>query len=639
MCGIAGLVNCGDRQILDRMTRVLAHRGPDDEGVWWRDLADGGSVGLGSRRLAILDLSPAGHQPMSTPDGSLTVTYNGELYNYPALRRELEGRGHRFRSNADTEALLYLYQDEGPEFVRRLQGMFALALWDAPNQRLFLARDHFGVKPLYYHHAGRRLWFASEIKAILEDPAVPRRMDRAALHAYMTMLWVPDPQTMFEGIAKLPPGHYALFRDGDLALTPYWDLVFPPADHECAGDEAALAGELRARFWATVQAQMLSDVPVGAFLSAGLDSSGIVAAMAAASDQPVRTFTISFPPEYRRDVAMDDTDVAARTAAHLGALHTEIRVEPDVVDLLPRLIWHMDEPVADPALITAYLVARAAREHVTVLLSGVGGDEVLAGYRKYRAHTLAQHYQRVPGALRRRVIEPAIRALPAFQGTRLGGYVRLAKKMARSGSLPPRERFLMDSVYLTESQLDALYTPELRAGVAGVDPFARQRAHFEAAAGADFLNQMLYVDLRAYMASLNLLYNDKMGMAASVEVRVPFLDWTLAEWLAGHVPPDLKLRGGVMKYLYRGALARDLPAEVFRQPKAGFGAPVGRWLNHELRNLTDDLLSAETLRRRGLFVPEAVGALIQQHRAGAQVWSYQLWQFITLELWMQAFLD
>ncbi|MCD4686065.1 MAG: asparagine synthase C-terminal domain-containing protein [Anaerolineae bacterium] len=495
------------------------------------------------------------------------------------------------------------------------------------------------MKQLYYRHEVRLLWCASEVKAILEDPAVPRRMDVSALHAYMTMLWVPDPQTMFEGIIKLPPGHYALFRDGELTLTRYWDLAFPPAGHEYATDEAALVDELRARFRATVQAQMLSDVPLGAFLSAGLDSSGIVAALAEASTQPVRTFTISFPPEYRRDVAMDDTDVAARTAAYLGADHTEIVVEPDVVDLLPRLIWNMDEPVADPALITAYLVCRAAREYVTVMLSGAGGDEVFAGYRKYRAHALAQTYQRVPGVLRRRMIEPALRALPAFQGTRLGGYVRLAKKMVRSGSLPPRERFLMDSVYLTEAQTHALYVPDLRAQVAGVDPFARQRTHFETVAGADFLHQMLYVDLRAYMVSLNLLYNDKMGMAASVEVRVPFLDWTLAEWVAQHVPPYLKLRGGVTKHIYRQAMRSDLPAEVFRQPKAGFAAPIAQWLNRDLRAMIDDVLSVDTLRRRGLFDPEAVHTLLRQHRRGTHDWSFQLWQFLTLELWMQAFLD
>ncbi|HYO79191.1 MAG TPA: asparagine synthase (glutamine-hydrolyzing), partial [Thermoanaerobaculia bacterium] len=420
MCGIAGAVNWGDYDALERMTSVQAHRGPDDSGTWSTTFS-GGRVGLGSRRLAILDLSPAGHMPMATPDGNVVVAYNGEVFNYPQLRRELEAEGVVFRSNSDTEAILYLYERYGTDCFRRLNGMFALAIWDKRNERLVLARDHFGIKPLYYVQGPNRLAFASEIKAILELPDVPREVDPYALKQYLTFLWVPDPLTMFRGIAKLPAGHFAVFERGELRIEQYWDLHYPSAGHAYPQrDPRELAEEVRSRFFDVVRSQMLSDVPVGAFLSAGLDSSSIVAAMAEASSHPVRTFTIGFPPHTTKgEVHLDDTDVAARTAKHFGCQHTHIMVEPQVVDLLPKLVWHMDEPTADPAIVMAYLVNREARRDVTVLLSGIGGDELFAGYRKYQAHYLAERYRRLPRFLREGVIRPAVNAMPAMRGTSL----------------------------------------------------------------------------------------------------------------------------------------------------------------------------------------------------------------------------
>lgn len=640
MCGIAGIINWGSGSNLKEMTDVLTHRGPDDSGTWEHRLPTGDWVGLGSRRLAILDLTPAGHMPMTTPDGSLTIVYNGEIYNYPQLRRRLEAKGYQFRSNTDTEAVLYLYQEYGPECVRRLNGMFALAIWDNANEQLFFARDHFGIKPLYYCHQGQRLALASEAKSLLRLPGFPRRLNYAALDQYLTFLWVPDPLTMFEGIAKLPAGHYAVFKNGALETVQYWDMRFPPARHEFKADATALASELRQRFVSSVHAQMMSDVPLGAFLSAGLDSSSIVAAMASNSDQPVNTFTIAFPEKYRKgEVTLDDTAVARRTAQHFGCRHTEIMVEPDVVDLLPKLIWHMDEPTADPALITAYLINREARTNVTVLLSGVGGDELFAGYRKYQAHSLAESYRRLPSPLRRRLIEPLISSLPSFRGTSLKGYVRLAKKMTRSGSLAPRDRFIMDSVYLSERQKEELYTEEARSRINGNDPRCKHLEYFAGVSEVDFLNQMLYLDLKAFMVSLNLTYNDKMSMASSVEVRVPFLDWELAEWVAWNVSPDLKLNRGSTKYILREAMRPLLPPEVLRQKKAGFGAPADYWLAYDLREMVDDLLGEGGLRQRGLFRPQAVRRLIEEHRSGREDWSMQIWQFLTLEIWMRTYID
>jgi asparagine synthase (glutamine-hydrolysing) len=594
---------------------------------------------LGSRRLAIQDLSPAGHMPMATPDGRFHIAYNGEVYNAPLLREDLAARGHRFLSHSDTEVVLHLFQEYGTDALRRLNGMFALAVWDEARGELTVARDHFGIKPLYYLHQGGRFAFASEVKSILLLPGVERRLNVEALPQYLTFLWVPDPLTMFEGILKLPAGHYAVWRGGQVSVREYWDLQLPPAGEPAVGDTRALADELRERFTRTVRSQLVSDVPLGAFLSAGLDSSSIVAAMAGGGG-PLRTYTIAFPAKYRvGEVTLDDTAVAARTAKHFGAQHTEILVEPDVVDLLPRLVWHMDEPVADPAVITAFLVSREARRTVTVLLSGVGGDELFAGYRKHAAHGIAARYQRLPGWARRGVLEPAVRALPSFRGTRLKGAVRLAKKMARSGSLPPEDRFLMDATYLDADERAHLCTPEVSRRVGHLDPWARHREWFSRVRHADFLNQMLYLDTRTFMVSLNLTYNDKMSMASSVEVRVPFLDWELAEWAAQRVAPSLKLHGSTTKFLLREAMRPVLPAEVLDQKKAGFGAPADYWLAHDLAPMLRDLLSPRRVAERGLFESAVVDAMIAEQASGRRDWSLQLWQLLTLELWQQVFVD
>ena len=545
MCGINGLFNCGDHETLARMTSVQAHRGPDDVGLWERRFPDDGYVGLGSRRLSIIDLSPSGHMPMCNADRTLWITYNGEVYNFVDLRRELQSRGHRFVSGTDTEVVLHLYEEQGSDCVKRLNGMFAFAICDlrSATPELFLARDHFGVKPLYYAHLGRRFAFASEIKALLEVSGIEAELDPESLHQYLTFLWVPEPKTMFRGIHKLPAGHSARFRDSQLHITKYWDLTFPPAAAAYSRSEPELAEEIRERFRHSVEAQMVGDVPIGAFLSAGLDSSGIVAMLARATRHPLRTYTITYPPKHRvGENALDNPDVPACLASRLGFENQQIMVEPDVAGLLPRLIWHMDEPVADPAIIAAYLVCREARKQTTVLLSGVGGDELFAGYRKHSAHYWAQAYQQIPSPWRR-WIDASLKSMPNLRGTRAKGRVRLAKKMARGASLPPAERFVANCTYLDAQQKAALYTPAFSDEVSDFDPSVRHWASFDQVRHADFLNQMLYLDTKIFMPSLNLNYNDKMGMASSVEVRVPFLDRELAEFVAWNVPPNMKVKG------------------------------------------------------------------------------------------------
>src|SRR6266550_2471151 len=642
MCGISGLANWGDAEILARMTHVQTHRGPDDSGLWERRFPDGGYIGLGSRRLAILDLSPDGHMPMGNEDGLVWITYNGEIYNFADLRRELEAKGHRFRSHTDTEVVVHLYEEYGLDCLNRLNGIFAFAICDlrGSSPKLFLARDHFGVKPFYYCERDGKLAFASEVKALLEVPGIDASINREALDQYLTFLWVPDPATMFEGIRKLPAGYYALWQHSVLEIKQYWDLTFPGTEHHFERRNDELAEEIRERFCASVEQQMVSDVPIGAFLSAGLDSSSIVAAMA--QKQPVRTYTITFPEKYRvGETTIDDPAVPQRLARTLGCEHHEIVVEPDVVGLLPNLIWHMDEPTADPAIITAYLVCREARKQATVLLSGVGGDELFAGYRKHVAHAWAQEYQRVPG-FARSAAESALLALPGFRGTSMKGPVRLAKKMARSAALSPADAFIRNCTYFDAQQKAAIYTLALWDEVRDSDPSIRHRAAFEQVGHADFLNQMLYLDTKIFMSSLNLTYNDKMSMASSVEVRVPFLDRELAEFVAWNVSPASKLKGffrPVTKHILRKAMRDVLPSEVLRQPKSSFAAPIDYWLAHELREMADELLSDSRLRRRGLFSPQAVRRFISEHRSGAQDWSMQIWQFLTLELWMQSFLD
>jgi asparagine synthase (glutamine-hydrolysing) len=643
MCGISGLANWGDREILARMTAVQSHRGPNDSGLWDHRSPDGSYIGLGSRRLSILDLSSGGHMPMSNEDGTVWITYNGEIYNFADLRHELENKGHHFASHTDTEVIVHLYEELGQECVTRLNGMFAFAICDLRGNTplFFMARDHFGVKPFYYTCRNGRLAFASEAKALLELPEVEARIDFQALDQYLAFLWVPDPKTLFQGIYKLPAGHRAVFRNGHLEISQYWDLNFPADGHRFRLSEETLAHEIRERFRHSVEQQMVSDVPLGAFLSAGLDSSSIVAMMARTA-KPLRTYTITFPEKYRKgENTLDDPAVPARLARYLGCENQQIVVEADVASLLTKLCWHMDEPTADPAIITAYLVCEQASRDVTVLLSGVGGDELFGGYRKYAAHYWGQVYARVPAFLRNPA-EAAISQLPSFRGTNLKGHMRLAKKMLCSAGLPPQERFIRNCTYLDSAQRAGFYTRELRSEIRRSDASVAHQSAFENVSHADFLNQMLYLDTKIFMTSLNLTYNDKMSMACSVEVRVPFLDRELVEFVAWNVPPNLKLKGFISpttKHIFRKAMHGILPEEVLHQPKAGFAAPADYWLANDLREMTDDLLSESRIRARGLFRPEAIAKLIKEHRDGQQDWSMQLWQFLTLELWAQNFLD
>ena len=439
-------------------------------------------------------------------------------------------------------------EDYGCDAVARLDGIFAFAAVDlrsdppnAPSGQdpvVLLARNPFGAKPLYYAQDGPRLAFASEAKTFRHLPGFESRVDLEALHGYLTFLWVPDPDTMLAGVKKLPAAHLATFRGGDLAIREYWHLVVPPQGRTFGCTEAEALEEIRARLRAAVRCQMASDAPLGAFLSGGVDSSAIVALMAEVATEPVRTFTVTFPERHRRgERTLDDPAVARRTAQRLGTVHRELVVEPDLVDLLPRLIGIMDDPIADPAAIAAHLACQAARADVKVLLSGVGADELFAGYRKHAAHRRAARYQRIPRWLRRWLIEPLVRLLPTFRGTPLMGPVRRAKGLARTGSLPPAEAFLANATYLEDGEKMLLYAPALRDRLEEVDPYRTHSERFAEVRASDFVNQMLYVDLKMFMVGGDLAFIDRMSMAASLEVRAPFLDRALATYAFTEIPP------------------------------------------------------------------------------------------------------
>ncbi|HJQ26805.1 MAG TPA: asparagine synthase (glutamine-hydrolyzing) [Blastocatellia bacterium] len=632
MCGICGVAGQADEALLKLMLQRIAHRGPDDEGIYLTKTASGSTVGLGHRRLSIIDLSPAGHEPMRDARGEIWLTYNGEIYNFKSLRRELEAAGHRFRSDSDAEVVIYAYREWGRDFLTRLNGIFALAIWDARDESLLLARDRLGVKPLYYADTPAGFAFASEIKALLAIPGIARAVDLAALDQFMTFLWTPDPHTIFQGIRKLPPAHYLVYQNGRAETFAYWDVDF---DEDETLTESEWVERLRAQIKRSAEMQMVSDVPLGAFLSGGLDSSSLVALMTAASDRRLTTYTFGFKPEdLRYDILEDDVKYARVVGREFNTDYHEAFFEPEVIELLPKLVYHLDEPVADPAIITSYLICRAARERLTVLISGMGGDEVFAGYPRHAAVKVADAYNMIPSFISR----PVVAALPGARPGRLTALFRNTKKLARSARLPERERYLGFGTYFTEADKAELYAGELRAAAREFDAYREHRRYFDRVADQDFVNQMLYVDLKTFLPCLNLTYTDKTSMASSVEVRVPLLDHELIE-MAARLPARLKLKGLTRKYIFKRAAEAWLPREIIYRKKAGFSAPLRAWLARDLRPMVEDLLSAENVRRRGYFDYATVRRLIDDNLAGREDNGLKIFQLLTLELWHRTFID
>ena len=648
MCGIAGLITLDPERYVYPMLQSIEHRGRDDEGVWTSDPIDGagGRVCLGHRRLSIIDTSSAGHQPMLSGDGRFVLTLNGEIYNYRELREQLKAKHHTFKTETDTEVLLEAWAEWGGDCLARLNGMFAFAIWDGRERTLTLVRDRVGIKPLYYANiepdaatggASDTFVFASEVKAILASGLIKAELDPKSLHQFLTFLWTPDPNTLFRGVKTVPPGHFLTLRDGEVKLQEWWDISFDEIEE--GRSEAWWQEQILETLDRVVELEMVADVPLGSFLSGGIDSSAIVALMKQHSNgRRVGTYTIGIEAEdLRYDIIPDDVEWARKVNAHLDTDYHEIMLQPEVAELLPKLVYHLDEPAIDMA-IPSYLVSHAARETRRVMLSGMGGDEIFAGYPRQLAMKFAGALDPVPQLLRRPLLKTIAQALPGGLPGRLTAPLRNAKKFARSAALDFEDRYLGYGTYFTDEAKQKLYSDELRTATNGQDAYEAHRRYFARARNAAPLNQLLYVDLKTFLPCLNLITTDKTSMAANLEVRVPFLNRDLIE-LAARMPPQLKLRGLKRKYILKRALEKYLPRDVIWRRKAGFGAPVRSWLRGALRPLVDELLSEETVRRRGLFQPKEVQRIIAANLSGREDYNLGVFQLLTLELWQRAFID
>ncbi|MPZ12396.1 MAG: asparagine synthase (glutamine-hydrolyzing) [Kiloniellaceae bacterium] len=627
MCGIYGLValregaDC-DPSLLDAMAEVTFHRGPDDEGRH----SDRG-LAMGMRRLSIIDLS-TGHQPIPNQDETVWTVCNGEIYNFRELRRDLQGAGAQFRTGSDTEVLVHLYERYGTGFVTRLLGMFGFAIWDAPRRRLLLGRDRLGIKPLYYMEHEGRLIFASEIKALLTLPGVGRAIDPGALQDYLTFGYSGKTQTLFKGIRKLPPASLLVCENGSYTIETYWQA---PAEADASLSEDEWAEQLRAAIEAAVVSEMVSDVPLGAFLSGGIDSSAIVAFMARHSDRPVKTYSIGFKGDAASEV-YNELPFARQVAEQFATDHREIIVRPEVARLLPKLAWHLDEPVADSASVTTYLVGEFARQDVTVILSGVGGDELFGGYNRYLGDYYAGQYQRLPGWMRKAVIAPLVQAMPSDRHGRLSGVARYARTFVASNDLPFEERYRS---YLQVFGAESLQRLMKQTQAGHVDSL--QEA-FALAASGDSLNRLMRVDLATQMPNDLLMLTDKMTMASSLECRVPLLNHELVE-LAARVPAALRIEGRNLKSLMKRALDDVLPREILDRKKRGFGAPLGAWLKRDLQPMMGRLLSKQAVEARGLLSWPVIEETMALHLANREDHTDHLLALLNLEIWAQIYLD
>ncbi len=625
MCGIAGYVGTPMPELLPAMLRVLKHRGPDDEGTHVEP-----GVGLGMTRLAIIDLT-GGRQPMANEDSSLWIIFNGEIYNHRELRHDLEAMGQRFRSRSDTEVILRSYAQFGEACVDRLRGMFAFAIWDTGRRVLFLARDRIGKKPLYYCHRDGLFLFASEIKALLCHPAVSRTLDWKAFRHYLAFGYTPAERSIFAEIAKLPPAHTATLRDGTLTLQRYWTLPqgeLYPVRRTSVHDAAAL---VRHELREAVRVRLESDVPLGVFLSGGIDSSAVVASMREVTGERIATFSIGFG---KTDPSYDELPLARMVAQRFETDHYEEILEPKVVDLLRTIVEHFDEPFADSSAVPTFVVAQATARHVKVALSGIGGDETFGGYPRYLGVRLSERYGRfphwfrtLPGSLLRFI--PDSEASPNW-GDRVRRFVTGADQ-------PMPDRYIGWTRFFGEPDLARLATPALQEQWEA-DVEVIHRAAFAAHGHADPMDGAFRIDLSTYLPDDLLVMADRMSMAHSLELRAPFCDHHVIE-ASLRIPPVMKISGFRLKGLLKTAFADVLPSQVLSHRKHGFMVPLGRWLRADLRGLLEDLLSPERVRARSLFVPAVVEALKQEHLSGTRSHSDRLWTLLIAELWMRQYLD
>jgi len=627
MCGIVGRFNFQSdapvqENLLRGMAKLLAHRGPDGEGVY-----QDGSLGFGHRRLAVIDLSPAAHQPMVSQDGQFCITYNGEIYNFRELKRSLESRGHTFQSQSDTEVVLAAYREYGVKCVEHFRGMFAFGIWDKRHRKLFLARDRVGKKPLYYWLDHEGIAFSSEPKAFLADPQFKPEVDFEAISHYLTYQYVPSPWSAFQGVQKLPPAHFLVVANRQVRIERYWKLSY---SQHYKGSEHEASQELIQKLEEAVKCRLISDVPLGAFLSGGIDSSVVVGIMAQLGTSPLNTFSIGFEQE-----AYNELSFARTIANRFGTRHQEFIVTPKPSEMFSKLTWHYNEPFADSSAIPTFYLAEMTKQHVTVALNGDGGDEDLAGYDRYLANVLSGRYDRLPAFLRR-WIETVARCLPEPKESKT--LISRVKRFASALSHSPEYRYSLWMSHFDSGLKAELCTEEFKAGCGGNESVELLLDAFQRSDATDMINATLDVDVNTYLPDDLLVKVDIATMAYGLEARSPFLDHEVMEFCAG-LPAHMKLRGSNKKYLLKKAVSGLLPPEILRRPKMGFGVPIDHWLRNELRDFAYDMLLSPRSIQRGYFKRAVVERLLHEHVNKVRAWHYPIWNLLMLELWHRMFID
>jgi asparagine synthase (glutamine-hydrolysing) len=650
MCGICGEIDFYNKSVkpefIQRMCNLLTHRGPDDKGMVFikgnkyletknslefPPNENGFDVALGHRRLSIIDLSTAAHQPMCNEDARIWIVFNGEIYNFQETREILVKKGHSFKSKSDTEVILHAYEEWGVECLIHFRGMFAFAIWDSSLQRLFMARDRSGKKPLVYFSQNGQFAFASEIKALLQIPGVERKANLHALHHYLTYQYVPSPETIFEGIKKLPPAHYLLFdRKGNVRIERYWKLNFR-SNPQTYTDAQELGDQIERKLEESVKLRLISDVPLGAFLSGGVDSSLIVGIMAKLSSKPVKTFSIGF-----EEKEFDELSYARLVSNHFATEHHEFTVKPNAIEILPKLVWHYNEPFADSSAIPTYYVAKMTKDYVKVVLTGDAGDENFAGYPRYLRSRWVASFTRIPERLRKDLLPRFLRTFSNLRW-REKTLNRLSDFLESLSNDQGRNYAEQIKIFNAKEKED-IYTEDFRERVGKIDPLDFLLKKFEESATGDLLEQLLYVDMNSYLPEDLLVKMDIATMANSLEARVPFLDHQFMELVAG-IPSQLKLKGSKSKFILKTAFNGFLPDAIFKRNKMGFGVPVSRWFRNELKDYVYDILLDPRTLKRGYFRRECVERLLNDHIAFRYDHSSKIWALLFLEIWFRVFID
>ncbi|UCH88145.1 MAG: asparagine synthase (glutamine-hydrolyzing) [Thermoplasmata archaeon] len=625
MCGICGIYNFNqnatiDKSVLKNMCRIIRHRGPDDEGYYTDD-----KIGLGMRRLSIIDLE-TGNQPIHNEDESVWIVFNGEIYNFKELRADLETKGHKFYTLSDTESIVHLYEEMGGKCVDKLNGMFAFAIWDSKKNLLLLARDRLGIKPLHYALMEDKILFGSEIKAILQYPDLNLKLDISALNDFLTFEWVPAPKTIFMEIQKLPPGYILTIRKGKAKIEKYWDLDFK----EGGKSEEQYEQEIYQNLKRSVEYRMISDVPLGAFLSGGIDSSAIVALMSELSEQPVKTFTIGFADE-----SYNETAFARIIAEQFETEHHEKIIEPNAVDLMEKVVNNLDEPFADVSTLPTYLISEFAREYVKVVLTGDGGDETFGGYDQYEANKLMKKYEKLPNFISKKTIPKIAQKLsPSPQKKGLKNKI---KRFVDGAVLPEKFGHMRWMIYLTEDEKISLYAEKFSGKVHDISAYNSVNTYFENNRGKDQLGKDLYVDTKLYLVDDILTKVDRMSMANSLEARVPLLDHNFVGHVAT-IPSNLKIHNGTRKYIFKKSFRKILPDTILKRGKEGFSIPMKNWLRKELKDLMEDILSAKRLKREGYFNYDYIEKLKNGHLSGKYDHWHKLWALMCFEMWHEKYI-